>query len=65
VSGEARAYPLGEPTAAEDDTRFTIGLLRDVADVLERHGYPPVRAALDTVDLRQALYSFIYVQGRC
>jgi hypothetical protein len=57
---EPRAYPL-PPTA--DDPRFTVGLLIDVAKVLEAHGYPPVRAGLDLVDLQQALHSFLYRRG--
>jgi len=53
----ARAYPLPRP---DDDPRFTVGLLLDVARVLEQHGYPPVRAGLDLVDLRQCLFSFLF-----
>jgi hypothetical protein len=50
VNGGERAYPL--PAAA-----------LDVAKVLEAHGYPPVRAGLDWVELQQALYGFLYVAG--
>ena len=55
-----RVYPMPAP---EDDPRFTIGLVLDVAKVLEQHGYPPVRAGLDIVDLQQALFRFLYVGG--
>lgn len=52
------AYPIRpEP---EEDPRFTIGLAVDVAEVLTRHGYPPIKG-LDFVDMQQALYRFLYV----
>lgn len=44
----------------EDDSRFTFGLALDVADVLEGHGYEPLTAGLDYVDLQQALFGFLY-----
>lgn len=50
-------YPLTVPGT---DTRFTFGLVFDVAKVLEAHGYPPVTAGLDLVNLRQALFRFLY-----
>lgn len=43
----------------DDDPRFTTGLILDVANVLEAHGYPKVNG-LDFVDLRQALGDFMY-----
>ena len=55
-----RAYPLPRPDA---DPRFTFGLAVDVADVLERHGYPPVRAGLDVVEL-QTMGPFLRVGYR-
>ncbi|MFD7732234.1 hypothetical protein ACFV6F_17830 [Kitasatospora phosalacinea] len=42
------------------DTRFSFGLVFDVAKVLEAHAYPPVTAGLDLVNLRQALFRFLY-----
>ncbi|WP_327160486.1 hypothetical protein [Streptomyces zaomyceticus] len=54
-----RAYPIRPKP--DDDPRFTFGLVIDVARVLEEHGYPPVKAGLDIVDLQQALYRFLYV----
>ena len=60
MTGQERAYPL--PPAGEDP-RFTFGLSVDVAKVLEQHGYPPVTAGRDLVDLQQALYRFLYVGG--
>lgn len=57
MTAEERVYPL----SAGQDPRFTLGLALDVAAVLEQHGYPPVRAGLDLVDLQQALYRFLYV----
>jgi len=55
----ARAYPIRP--RPDEDPRFTIGLALDVAKVLKDHGYPPVTAGLDIVDLQQALYRFLYV----
>lgn len=56
-----RDYPI-RPLPAED-RRFTFGLVRDVAVVLERHGYPRVVNAMDHVDLQQALFRFLYDSG--
>lgn len=53
-----RAYPIRP--LPDEDPRFTFGLVRDVAEVLERHGYPPVVNGLDHVDLQQALFRFLY-----
>lgn len=55
------AYPVD---AGAEDSRFTLGLVVDVADVLARHGYPPVRDSADLVDLQQSLYRFLYVADR-
>jgi hypothetical protein len=53
-----RQYPIRPQP--DDDPRFTLGLTLDVAQVLEQHGYPPVHNGLDLVDLRQALFQFLY-----
>ncbi|OKJ93833.1 hypothetical protein [Amycolatopsis sp. CB00013] len=53
----ARAYPI---TPEASDTRFTFGLVLDVAAVLTAHGYPPLAGGADHVDLQQALFSFLY-----
>jgi hypothetical protein len=58
---DVRAYPL---PPAEDDPRFTAGLLFDVAKVLEHHDYPAVRAGRDLVELQQELFRFLYGDGR-
>jgi hypothetical protein len=51
----------GHPLPAPDgDPRFNAELLRDAARLLAEHGYPPVRAGADLVELRQALYGFLY-----
>lgn len=50
-------YPLPRP---ENDPRFTFGLVRDVAQVLASHGYPPVESSADHVRLQQALFGFLY-----
>lgn len=49
----------------DDDPRFTLGLILDVTQVLEQHGYPPLtgRNAEDLVELRQALFAFLYTGG--
>ncbi len=52
-----RDYPLPKP---EDDDRFTFGLAADVADVLERHGYPKIQAGRDLMELQLALFGFLY-----
>ncbi len=53
------AYPVA-PLQGDADDRFTTGLLFDVRDVLTRHGYPQITSGLDLVDLRQALFGFLY-----
>ncbi|WP_306317313.1 MULTISPECIES: hypothetical protein [unclassified Streptomyces] len=53
----AREYPI-RPLPG-DDPRFTTGLVLDVASVLETQGYPKV-TGIDWVDLRQALWGFLY-----
>ena len=57
-----RRYPA--TARPGDDPRFTLGLVLDVARVLEQHGYPPVKAGLDLADLQQSLYGFLYDTGR-
>jgi hypothetical protein len=52
-----RLYPLPRPAA---DDRFTFGLLIDVLDVLETHGYPRPAAGGDLVELQLALFRFLY-----
>jgi hypothetical protein len=51
------AYPLPEPGSA--DSRFTYGLLFDIADVLQRNGFPRP-AGTDWADLMTALGGFLY-----
>lgn len=53
-----RQYPISP--APDDDLRFTFGLAKDVADVLQAHGYPEITNGLDFLDLQQALYRFLY-----
>ena len=55
----APAYPMARP-ANGNDARFSLGLALDVAAVLARHGYPPLRHGADLVRLQQALFSLIY-----
>ncbi|MFJ8912331.1 hypothetical protein [Amycolatopsis sp. NPDC102389] len=50
-------YPIPAPV---DDSRFTFGLIVDVADVLIRHGYPPFSGGKDHIRLRQTLFGFLY-----
>lgn len=60
-TGPRPVFPLPQP---ENDPRFTIGLLLDVRDVLARHGYPMDRAtSWDVVELRQALFRFLYASS--
>jgi hypothetical protein len=51
------AYPLPRPE--NDDSRFTYGLLFDIADVLQRNGFPRP-AGTDWADLMTALGGFLY-----
>jgi hypothetical protein len=53
------AYPIPRPRTGSD-TRFTLGLTLDVADVLTRHGYPPLTTGADLRRLQQALFTAIY-----
>lgn len=54
-----RQYPI-RPRPSEDP-RFTLGLALDVARVLREHGYPEVTSGRDFLELRQALFGFLYV----
>lgn len=59
MASAAQNYPL--PLEIDSDARFTFGLVLDVAEVLARHGYPPLSGdGLDHVDLGQALFRFLY-----
>jgi hypothetical protein len=60
ASCPAPAYPIARPD--REDTRFSIGLLLDVAAVLHQHGYPPLRTGPDLTRLQQALFTTIYQQ---
>jgi hypothetical protein len=51
-----RLYPMPAP---DNDPRFTFGLLYDTAKTLEAHGYP-MPTGVDLVELRQALFGFLY-----
>jgi hypothetical protein len=52
-------YPIPRPVTGQDD-RFTLGLALDVAQVLTRHGYPPLTTGPDLLRLQQALFTTIY-----
>jgi hypothetical protein len=56
-------YPIARPGNGCDD-RFTIGLALDVAAVLARHDYPPMRTGTDLTRLQQALFTLIYQENR-
>ncbi|MEH1130842.1 hypothetical protein [Micromonospora sp. CPCC 206061] len=51
------AYPLPVPAGA--DPQFTYGLLFDIAEVLQRNGFPRP-AGTDWADLMTALNHFLY-----
>ena len=57
---QPRVYPVPKPPEGDTDPRFTYGLMFDVARVLVEHGYPPVTAGGDLVELQQALFRFCY-----
>ncbi len=53
----ARVFPLPAPPS---DPRFSLGLLAEVATVLESHGYPRPESGTDLVALQLALHGFLY-----
>jgi len=53
------AYPIPRPRSGQD-ARFTLGLSLDVAEVLLRHGYPPVTTGTDLIHWQQVLFAAIY-----
>lgn len=57
MTADDRAYPLPRP---DNDPRFTFGLTLNVSKVLAQHGYPPLTSGTDHVQLRQALFAFLY-----
>jgi hypothetical protein len=50
-------YPL--PGPADGDTRFSYGLIFDIAEVLQRNGFPQP-AGTDWTQLMAALGRFLY-----
>jgi hypothetical protein len=50
-------YPL--PAPAGDDARFSYGLLHDIAEVLQRNGFPRPEGT-DWADLITCLGRFLY-----
>jgi hypothetical protein len=56
--------PPDVPARPESDARFTMGLVIEVAELLERHGYDKLDDLrldrLGYVDLQQALFRFLY-----
>ena len=55
MTGGERVSPLPD----EDDSRFTFGLVDDVATVLERHGYRRP-TGYDWIGLDEALHTYLY-----
>ncbi|MFJ6200188.1 hypothetical protein [Micromonospora sp. NPDC092111] len=53
----AAAYPL--PQSDGPDPRFTYGLLFDIAEVLQRNGFPRP-AGTDWAQLMTTLHRFLY-----
>jgi hypothetical protein len=55
---DEKNYPISL-AESESDPRFTAGLIFDVIDVLERHGYPrPVEA--DYAEMLSGLFRLLY-----
>jgi hypothetical protein len=54
------AYPLPRP---DDDARFTYGLLFDIANALQRNGFPRP-AGTDWAHLMATLHRFLYQENR-
>ncbi|GAA4731043.1 hypothetical protein [Phytohabitans rumicis] len=63
MSSDLAAYPISQPGTGID-SRFTIGLALDVADVLAQHGYPPITTGTDLLRVQQALFTLIYQENR-
>lgn len=59
-SSASRVYPIARPPEGDSDPRFSFLLVIEVAQVLEKHGYPPIATGLDLAELQQALFGFIY-----
>lgn len=57
TTSTAPVYPL--PAPAGNDPRFTYGLLFDIAEVLQRNGFPQP-AGTDWADLMAVLGRFLY-----
>ena len=53
----SRAYPVPGPSAT--DPRFCTGLVLEVAETLQRRGYP-VLDSRDITGLEKALHQFLY-----
>lgn len=53
-----RNYPIPAP---EDDPRFTFGFTLELAQVIERHGFPKLTGP-DLVQLQMAMYRMIYTR---
>lgn len=57
---EEQNYPI-DISDVENDPRFTVGLIFDVIDVLERHGFPrPI--ASDYAHVHGGLFRLLYRQ---
>ncbi len=56
---QRRRYPV---PLTDSETRFTLGLQVEVAEVLQQHGYPAIKSenGLDLVELGNALFGFLY-----
>jgi hypothetical protein len=59
MAADEERYPV-KPLDDDDDSRFTFGFILEVADLLNRHGYPEIKCGTDYVRLRQALWGFLY-----
>ncbi|MGW7597877.1 hypothetical protein [Streptomyces antimycoticus] len=53
------AYPVA-PESGDHDSRFTNGLILDVVEVIESHGYPKFTSGRDLLELRISLFRFLY-----
>ncbi|MFD8284982.1 hypothetical protein ACFV47_38315 [Streptomyces solisilvae] len=58
-TGPAPAYPVA-PESGDEVSRFTPGLILDVVEVIESHGYPKFASRRDLLELRISLYRFLY-----
>ena len=62
--GDVQALSTDATPPPRGHSRFTIGLMLDVAKVLADHGYPPFTAPAEFVELQQHLFHLLHGRER-